>query len=245
MGRQGMGGGERPAAGELISKELDWDVWLGPAPWREYHSTVPAGQPGGDGGISATAPWGDMGCHYMDLVFGPSALRHPTTIAAEGPPVHPETCARHESHLGVSGSRNAACLHAPVDRRQHAPDGVRRPQVRRRAGCTSSARRVRCLPTTARTSCSPRRNSRTSHRRRRRFPIRSGTTRSGSRPARKGRRRPATSTTRGPLTETVLLGTVAYRVGRKIEWDASKLVVTNALEAAELIRRQYRNGWEL
>ena len=35
----------------------------------------------------------------------------------------------------------------------------------------------------------------------------------------------------GPLTETVLLGNVAYRSGSEIEWDSDKLSVVNAPEA--------------
>src|ERR1041384_513768 len=34
---------------------------------------------------------GDMGCHYIDLAHWALKLRHPLTIEAEGPPVHPET----------------------------------------------------------------------------------------------------------------------------------------------------------
>ena len=49
----------------------------------------------------------------------------------------------------------------------------------------------------------------------------------------------------GPLTEMVLLGNVALRVGHKIEWDAKNLQVTNAPTAAQFIRREYRKGWSL
>ena len=49
----------------------------------------------------------------------------------------------------------------------------------------------------------------------------------------------------GWLTEANHLGNVAYRLGRKIEWDATNLRVTNVPEAAALIRREYRKGWEL
>ena len=33
-----------------------------------------------------------MACHYMDLPFWALNLRHPVTCEAEGPEVHPETC---------------------------------------------------------------------------------------------------------------------------------------------------------
>ena len=48
-----------------------------------------------------------------------------------------------------------------------------------------------------------------------------------------------------PLTEFVLLGNVALRTGKKIEWDAKNLRVKNAPEAAQYIRREYRKGWEI
>jgi hypothetical protein len=41
----------------------------------------------------------------------------------------------------------------------------------------------------------------------------------------------------GPLAETVLLGNVAFRSGRKPEWDSVACKVTNTREAGQLIRR--------
>ena len=49
----------------------------------------------------------------------------------------------------------------------------------------------------------------------------------------------------GPFTETVLLGNLALRVGKKIEWDSKHLRAKNAPEAEQYIRRQYRPGWEI
>ena len=49
----------------------------------------------------------------------------------------------------------------------------------------------------------------------------------------------------GWLTEANHLGNVAYRVGKKIEWDADNLTCPNAPEAGTFIRRAYRKGWEL
>ena len=49
----------------------------------------------------------------------------------------------------------------------------------------------------------------------------------------------------GPFTEMVLLGNLAVRLGKKIEWDAKALKATNAPEADALIRDEYRNGWSL
>jgi hypothetical protein len=49
----------------------------------------------------------------------------------------------------------------------------------------------------------------------------------------------------GLLAETVLLGNVAIRVGKKFDWDGPGLQATNCPEAAQYIKREYRNGWTL
>jgi predicted dehydrogenase len=47
------------------------------------------------------------------------------------------------------------------------------------------------------------------------------------------------------LTEIILLGCVALRAGKKIEWDGANMLARNAPEAAQFIHRPYRKGWEL
>jgi hypothetical protein len=49
----------------------------------------------------------------------------------------------------------------------------------------------------------------------------------------------------GPVTETILLGGVALRSGKKIEWDAEKMKITNLPDLNKLLYREYRPGWEL
>jgi predicted dehydrogenase len=44
----------------------------------------------------------------------------------------------------------------------------------------------------------------------------------------------------GPLTEMVLLGNLAVRTGKRIEWDAERMVCTNVPEANALVRKTYR-----
>ena len=48
-----------------------------------------------------------------------------------------------------------------------------------------------------------------------------------------------------PLTEIVLLGNLAIRIGQKLYWDGPNMKVTNAPEANEYINRPYRQGWTL
>ena len=75
---QGVG---RPEDRPPVPETLDWDLWLGPAPYRPYHSAyVPFKWRGWwDFGTGAL---GDIGCHRIDPVFRALKLGHPTTVEA-------------------------------------------------------------------------------------------------------------------------------------------------------------------
>jgi hypothetical protein len=47
------------------------------------------------------------------------------------------------------------------------------------------------------------------------------------------------------LTESNLLGNVAYRVGKKLEWDPQALRAKGCSEADRYIHPEFRNGWSL
>jgi predicted dehydrogenase len=49
----------------------------------------------------------------------------------------------------------------------------------------------------------------------------------------------------GLLTETILLGNVAMRAGKKLEWDGENMKFTNAPECEKLLHFEYRKGWTL
>lgn len=49
----------------------------------------------------------------------------------------------------------------------------------------------------------------------------------------------------GPVTETILLGGVALRTGKKVEYDSANMKITNIPEANKFLVREYRKGWEL
>jgi predicted dehydrogenase len=50
----------------------------------------------------------------------------------------------------------------------------------------------------------------------------------------------------GPMTEAILLGTVAIRVpDTLLEWDADKMKFPNHPEADQFLRRKYRDGWSV
>ena len=48
----------------------------------------------------------------------------------------------------------------------------------------------------------------------------------------------------GPLTESILLGTLAIRTGKALDWDAKNLEIKGNAEAAALIEIEARKGWQ-
>ena len=79
--RQNGGTGARPAATKPPAN-LDWDVWIGPAPWREYHDGLHPHEwhnwlDFGNGAIGNAAP------HAMDGPFTALKLVTPTAVELE------------------------------------------------------------------------------------------------------------------------------------------------------------------
>ena len=73
---QGFG---KPVGKDEIPPELDWNLWLGPNQWEEYHKEfVPFNWRGyfsfGTGAL------GDMGCHIIDPAFKTVGLGYPSEV---------------------------------------------------------------------------------------------------------------------------------------------------------------------
>ena len=47
----------------------------------------------------------------------------------------------------------------------------------------------------------------------------------------------------GPLTEAILLGSLAIRTGKTVKWDAEKLEIIGNPEASKMINPEARKGW--
>ena len=83
-------GVDRPKETPPVPSTLDWDLWLGPAPYRPYHPAyAPFAWRGwwdfGSGGL------GDMGIHNLAPVFSALKLGAPTSVHASSTLVKKET----------------------------------------------------------------------------------------------------------------------------------------------------------
>jgi predicted dehydrogenase len=81
---------ERPEETMHVPDSLDWDLWLGPAKLRPYHSIYHPWNWRGwwDFGTGAL---GDMGCHILDPVFQALKLKYPVSIQGSSSQVNTES----------------------------------------------------------------------------------------------------------------------------------------------------------
>jgi predicted dehydrogenase len=243
---KGWGGGDRPTKADPVPKYLHWDLWLGPAPERPFAA-----------GRYHPANWrrwwdfgggtlGDMACHYMDLPFWALDLRHPRTIEAEGPAVHPETCP-----LGL-------VVRYTFPKRGELPpvsltwyDGNKIPNgevaghkvpgqgvmfVGSGGQMYADYGRYKLYPEERFKDFNPPKQS---------IPNSIGHYNEWIQACKEGTPTTCNFDYSGALTEAVLLGNVAFRTGKKLHWDAENLKATGAPAADQFIRREYRKGWTL
>jgi len=277
--------------------DLDWDLWVGPAPLRPYNGCyVPFKWRGWwDFGCGAL---GDMACHIMDMAYWALDLGSPLSVEAESGGLTQETgpdwstityqfaprAAVGGGALGGAVGPKAAVQQPAVkfvwydgkkDGQQNAPhellkratDGAKfkeppqqeakakRAKKKTPAGIDDPSRWDMVLVGDAGTMVF--RRSATDWivapgSRAEQFQDVPQTIRRVANEdaewieACRGGPKPLSSFDySGPFTEMVLLGNLAVRLGRKIDWDAAALKAKNAPEADELIRREYRKGWQL
>ncbi len=242
---KGWGGGERPEGGKKPPTNLSWDLWLGAAPKRPFWP-----------GIYHPAQWrrwwdfgqgtlGDMACHYMDLPFWALKLRHPTHVEAEGPAVHPETCPKgltvryqfpkreglppvaftwYDGNMipkKVAGERvpNSGVMFIGTEGKMFANYGS-----------------FKLFPADKYANFTPPERS---------IPQSIGHHKEWIKACKDGSPTTCNFDYSGALTEAVLLGNVAYRIGKPLDWDAKKLKATNCPEADQYISSPHRKGWEV
>lgn len=257
---KGWGGGDRPEKVDPVPEYLNWDLWLGPAPERPFAE-----------GRYHPAQWrrwwdfgqgtlGDMGCHYMDLPFWALGLRHPTECEAEGPEVHPETCplglvVRYK--FPAIGDRAAVNLtwydgdktpkQLPgVDIASTGTDGEKASaQKMPGSGVMFIGSEGQMFADYGRYDLYPRDKFADFTPPPKTIPSSIGHHAEWIQACKDGTPTTCNFDYSGALTESVLLGNVAYRVGKKLAWNAAELKAGNCPEADQFISKSYRKGWEV
>ena len=240
-------GHDRPKDTPPVPAGLNWDIWLGPAPYRPYHPDyVPEKWRGWWDFGSGTL--GDMACHYMDLPFWALDLRYPTTIEAEGPPVHPESAPTWEIIRYEFPERKGQPVvkltwYHGGKRPHYLDEEGKMPKwgdgvlfVGKKGMLIADYGRYQLLPEKDFEGFTPPAPY---------IPQSIGHHAEWVEACKTGGPTTCNFDYSGPLTEAVLLGNVAYRSGEKIQWDAKEFRITNSRAAAKFLKREYRQGWTL
>jgi predicted dehydrogenase len=244
---------ERPKDRPPVPESLDWNLWLGPAPWRPYHPAYAHFRwrgwwDFGSGGL------GDMGIHNIAPVFAALDLSAPSCVYASSTPVFDETlpvacCVHYE--FPARGGRPPVTLHwydggllpprpAELDdgRELNREDGI---LLVGDAGKMLvegwGGHSPRLIPEIRMRRYRPPPKS---------LPRSVGHHQEWLDACKHGTPTRSNFDFAGRLTEAVLLGTVCVRLGgAKLVWDSAALRVTNLPEANRLLHYEYRPGWTL
>jgi predicted dehydrogenase len=243
--------GERPAEIPAVPAGLDWDLWIGPAPFRPYH---PAYHPlvwrcWWDFGVGMM---GDRGAHTLDAAVWALELDAPETVEATSCGLNAEThplSAIVTYRFPAKGGRPPVKLTWYEGTRPPRPDDLEDGRTMPAEGglvfkgakgkimCGVYGEGPRLIP--EKLMQEAKRPAKTIAR------VEGSHEQEWVRACKAGRKAGAAFEYSGPLTEICLLGNVAKRLDTRIAWDAANLRVTNAPEAEALIRRPYRPGWSL
>jgi hypothetical protein len=240
---------ERPKEGTKIPPGLDWDLWLGPAPQRDFHEVYFPGPKWYRWWEWGSGTMSDLGSHMNDLPFWALKLKAPLTIEGfgEGP-----------AHVDLAPANfHAAYEYGPREGmpalKYHWYQGTMRPPMyddivaprKWGDGHLFIGEKGMLLSSHGKHLLLPEEKFKDFKR-----PEPTIANSPGAMPewiaACKGKGKAmANFDYAGPLTEANHLASIAYRMGKKLEWDPAAMRATNCPEASALVKREYRKGWDL
>ncbi len=236
-------GFERPKETPPVPAGLDWNLWLGPAPVRPYH---PAYHPWNwrDWWDFGSGQIGDLGAHKLSTVFKALKLGHPTSVQACSTRFSSEVY----PHGVIAYFDFPARGDMPPVRLTWYHGGLMPPRPkelepqRRMSDVTYIGDKGllmghRLIPESKMKAYKKPPKT---------LPRSVGHYKEWIEACKGGP--PAGSNFvdhAGLLTEVLLLGNVALRAGKKLNWDASQFKVTNDDGANRYLHREYRKGWDL
>ncbi len=253
-----------PEGVDEIPPTFDWDLWLGPAPmrpfkdeWPDDHYALKQCKASSRTRAAVYHPWnfrgwwqfgtgalGDMGCHHLNTPYRALKLGYPTAVHASATKVYEETAPL----ASIVSYDFPARGDMPPVRITWYDGGVKPPCPKELEGRplphsgelyvgdrgvmlgstvypSARAKQFESVPKTLKR--------------------RSGTWGEWMEACRGGEKAGCHFEWASYLTEFVLLGNIAIRTEKPLEWDAEKLQFTNYPEANKYIKEEYREGWTL
>ncbi len=237
---------ERPAA-MPVPEGLHWDLWLGPAPERPFNDVYFPGPKWYRWWDFGNGTMSDLGSHWNDLPFWALQLKAPLTIEAFGPTPHPEIAPATMRAVYEFGQRGDL---PPVKFTWY--QGEDRPEIWQQQGIPQwpngalfIGKKGMLLSDYGKHVLLPEKDFVGFARPPQKFPKVESHHHEWI-GACKGRNQVlADFEYSGWLTESNHLGNVAFRAGKKLEWDPVALRAKNAPGADHFLKREYRKGWVL
>jgi predicted dehydrogenase len=235
---------DRPKEEMAVPAHLDWDLWVGPAPMRPFNSIYFPGPKWYRWWDFGSGTMSDLGSHMNDIPFWALKLDAPKTIEGFGPPPHAEIAPatfRAVYQYGPRGDMPACTLTWYQGQQEKPPqykDGRVPPEfkdgilfVGDKGMVVGNHGKHQLLTEIKRPEPW--------------IPKSIGHHKEWIEAAKTDLKTSCPFSYSGPLTEANHLASIAYRLGKKLEWDSANLKCTNAPEADRLLKREYRKGWEL
>ena len=241
----GSGGNPKPIPPGTfeVPGTLDWNLWLGPTAERDYN---PCYLPGTWRYYWAfgSGVFGDFACHYMDLPFWALGLRHPKTIEASGPPVDPQSTpfalkVRYE----FPKTENHEALTLTWYDRTPKPVFEKHAVPAWDAGVLFVGSKGTLLSNYDKHVLFPEEKFKDFKRPEPSIPPSPGHHAEWLNAIKNDGETSCNFDYSGTLTETALLGTLAYRVGKKLFWDPVAFK-TDDPAATAMLKPPRRKGWE-
>jgi len=240
----------RPPGEDKVPETFDWDLWIGPASMRPFKDEWPpehlalsqiSARQGKSQALAAVYhPWnfrgwwdfgtgalGDMGCHHFNTVFKVLKLRYPTNISANSTIVFDETAPLASIVTYDGGMKPPRPSELETGRDLPANGnmyvGDKGKILDNRIIPESKMQDYKLPPKT--------------------LQRRSGTWGEWVEAIRGSEPASCNFDWASIITESVLLGNIAIRAGKKLNWDAESMKFTNNSEADKYIKEPYRSGW--
>ena len=245
--KQGL---DRPTARPAVPKDLDWDLWLACAPKRPYH---PVYHPRSWRGWHdfGTGALGDMAVHNVDPAFYALDLGAPSAAEARTAAVKPESFPTWQIityEFAAAGTRPARKLlwydggkMPPVPK--DLPKGYK--LVDNGIYFVGDEGTILCGGWSGMPGLFPASRRKSFAKPPKTIARSKGHRIEWAEACKAGKPGDAKSgfAYSGPFTEALLVGVLAARLQKRIEWDAVAMKATNAPEADPLIRKAYRRGF--
>ena len=241
---------DTPKEGKPVPATLDWDLWIGPAPHRPFHTDYFPGPRWYRWWDFGNGTMSDLGSHRNDLPWWALKLDVPLTIEPlSGPKPHHDIAPASMSVKYTFAARGDG--YPAVEHTWY--QGIEKPKIWHKGGIPKWGNGTlfigeegMLLADYSKLILLPEEKFKGFERPKRSIAPSPGQQAEWIRACKGEGPEPLCNFAyAGPLTEANHLGNIAYRAAKKLEWEPKKMKFPNAPEDEKYLGRSYRKGWKL